>query len=111
MGVKEWQNACLLVVLDVFAIVEEPVQDIRVLVDVPAAGGLDVVHFPVIDFKAVDEVVKTELDITASVKSEPFWGNDKEVIVVDFLGLFVELSTVDWVNVPFVVEFLFLEWW
>lgn len=85
----------MFVVLDVFAIVKQSVQDVSVFVDVPTAGGLDVVNFSVVDFKAINEVVETELDITASVESEPFWSNDKEVIVVDFLCLLVELSTVD----------------
>jgi multisubunit Na+/H+ antiporter MnhB subunit len=62
--------------LDVFAIVEESVQDVCVLIDVSTAGGLNIVNISVIDFKAVDEVVETEFDITASIESEPFWGND-----------------------------------
>ncbi len=57
-----------------------------------------------INLISVDKVIKTELDITATIEPEPLGCYDQEIVVIDGLGLLVEFGPINRVDVPLVMQ-------
>lgn len=89
LGIKKGDNASLLIKGEVIAPIKETIKHKSVLIDIPAAGFLDIMHIAVPDLKAVDKVIKTKLDIAPAIKPKPLSSDYQEVVVVNGLCLLV----------------------